>query len=269
MRAVPEPLKVEARVRAVTSDRRSRSQLRQLLAVPRGAETETPAAVELGIRALGGRRLAVRPGTSDLAVLLSTFVGLFQLPPREVAERDLRVIIDLGSNIGSTIAQLAAAFPNARIVGAEPDSENSALCRRNIAAWGHRCELIEAAVWSTDGPVSIRREAGHEDGVRVTESRRSPASGEPIVQGLTLNTLLADLGDPVVDYMKMDIEGAEREVLRRNSRWSSVNSIKVEVHRPYTVHECQADLRALGFATRLDKRHPACVEGSRNRQPAR
>ena len=46
--------------------------------------------------------------------------------------------------------------------------------------------------------------------------------------------------------------------------WTSrVRTIAVEVHEPYTVADCERDLRELGFETRVDPRHWACVEGLR------
>ena len=43
----------------------------------------------------------------------------------------------------------------------------------------------------------------------------------------------------MVDYAKIDIEGAERELLRDNAGWAErVRTVNVEVHEPYTVEEC-------------------------------
>ena len=85
------------------------------------------------------------------------------------------------------------------------------------------------------------------------------------VEALSLNSLLAEEGrDFRVDYMKMDIEGAESEVLRQHTEWADrVDSIKVDVHPPYSVEDCLRDLRALGFEARPDRQHWACVEGVR------
>ncbi|MGH2876326.1 MAG: FkbM family methyltransferase, partial [Solirubrobacteraceae bacterium] len=67
-----------------------------------------------------------------------------------------------------------------------------------------------------------------------------------------------------VDFVKMDIEGAEREVLRQETAWASkVRSIGVEVHPPYTVEQCEHDLRDLGFRTARLVSHEAGVVGDR------
>jgi hypothetical protein len=66
---------------------------------------------------------------------------------------------------------------------------------------------------------------------------------------------LARHGWDEVDFVKMDIEGAEAQVLRRATEWAErVRSIKVEVHRTYSVSDGANDLRALGFETRIDDR---------------
>ena len=44
--------------------------------------------------------------------------------------------------------------------------------------------------------------------------------------------------------------------------------MNVEVHEPYTIEECTEDLRALGFETRVDPRHWACVIGVRTTGPS-
>jgi Methyltransferase FkbM domain len=70
--------------------------------------------------------------------------------------------------------------------------------------------------------------------------------------------------DGLVDYVKVDIEGGERELLQDRTGWASrIRAIKVEVHPPYTCDACEEDLTRLGFETRVDPRHRACVEGVR------
>jgi hypothetical protein len=74
---------------------------------------------------------------------------------------------------------------------------------------------------------------------------------------------LREYGAPV-DYLKVDVQGAERELLRDGAGWSDeVRCVKVELHGDYTVDDCQADLRHLGYITQPDLRHWACVIGVR------
>ena len=82
---------------------------------------------------------------------------------------------------------------------------------------------------------------------------------------ITLNTLLARTGNPPrIDFVKMDIEGTERSVLREKTEWAQrVQCIKAELHRGYTKAECIADLERLGFRAREDMSHNLCVVGDR------
>jgi FkbM family methyltransferase len=166
------------------------------------------------------------------------------------------MIWDLGANIGLTMAHFAYRFPHARIVGVELDARNVALARENIAGWADRCVLIHAAAWSSDGEVRYHGWPGGTSTYMVTAA----AEGTP-VRAVSLATLLREYGGPV-DYLKVDVEGAERELLRDGTAWAGeVRCVKVELHGDYGVDECQADLRRLGYTTRPDPHHWACVIG--------
>ncbi len=200
------------------------------------------AARPIHIAALGGQSVFLRPGTTDSEVALATFVGQFHLPPVDIGRPHL--IWDLGSNIGTTAAHMAYVFPGCKIFGVELDPANAKLADRNIEPWRDRCRLTRAAVWTHEGEVSYDRRAGLEDGARVG------ASGRHAAPALTLNSLLQATGP--ADYVKMDIEGAELEVLRHRTEWAeAVRSISVECHPPYAMEDCARDLRRLGFVTTL------------------
>jgi FkbM family methyltransferase len=231
---------------------------------PRTRWGDDEEAVALRLRPLRGERLWVRPRTADRFALHDTFRGRYHLPPAELTSTRIRRIWDLGSNIGSTVAHLAVLFPDAHITGVEMDGENAELCRRNVARWGGRCEILHAAVWSAPGEVSYRRDVADELSFRVgpLEQQGGETLTVPTVSLAELAERMGDRGE--VDFVKMDIEGAEAQVLREGVGWAEhVRAIKVEVHPPYDVAACVRDLQELGFATRLDDRHWAAVVGLR------
>ena len=217
------------------------------------------------LRELGGRAVAVRPSTSDVDTVWGTFAGRYHRPPAEAEDREVRLIWDLGANIGLTMADLAVRHPQARVIGLEMDAENAALARENTSAWSDRCDVIEAAVWPTDGQLRYVRLAGATAGHHVTGATPADDPAVATTDALSPYSLLALAGAGAeVDYAKIDIEGAEIELLRKNAGWAQrVRTLTVEVHAPYTVEDCEHDLRELGFETRVDPRHWACVIGVR------
>ena len=220
--------------------------------------------VRLRLRPLGGRDVLLRPSTSDADTVWGTFAGHYHLPPPEAGE--LRLIWDLGANIGLTMADMAVRFPAARILGVEIDAENAELARKNLEPWAERCEVVQGGVWPEDGQIMYHRLAGGTSGHHVADvPEGSRTEGVMAAPAVSPATLLSRSGpDAVVDFAKVDIEGAERELLRAATGWAArVRSITVEVHEPYTTTECEADLRALGYQTRVDPRHWACVIGIR------
>lgn len=209
------------------------------------------------VRCLDGASVLCRP-SQDVWTFKYTFVEQFHLPPVELQDR--ATIVDLGSNVGYTVAHLATRYPGARVIGVEMDAANFELAVRNTAHFGERVQLIHAAVWTEDGSISYTGE--DDDAFRVAEcpdesgARRAPA--------MRLITVLDECGVDEVDYLKMDIEGAEAAILADPAEWCSrVRSMKVEIHSPYTAADCRAKLESHGFTCRIDDHHWNCVSAVR------
>jgi FkbM family methyltransferase len=257
--ALPDPVQDAIRLAyvaaRVTADRRSLRTFARLWSAPNGDGFGSVA--RLRVRPLGGREVLIRPGTSDVAIFWDTFARRYHLPPREIGAP--QVIWDLGANIGLTMAYFACRFPQARVLGVELDADNVGLARRNVAAWANRCEVIHAAVWRDDGEIHYRGLPGGTSSYQVT----AEAEGTP-VRAVSIATLLREHSGPV-DYMKVDVEGAERELLQDGTGWSDrVRCVKVELHGDYTTDECEADLRRLGYQTRPHSHRWSYVIGLRS-----
>jgi FkbM family methyltransferase len=200
-----------------------------------------------------GMSVWLRPGTTDVNVLFDTIRG-FHLPPEDL---EPRLILDLGSNIGLTVADLAARYPDATVIGVEPVPASASMARWNTAAYGDRCRIIEAAAWHEDTSLQFEVESGNEYAGRLA------STGTLTVEAVSLRTLLRDV--ETADYVKLDIEGAEEHVLERNADWAEkVRCVKVETHPPYTLDRCADALARLGFRTSLDPDHTLAVIGRRD-----
>ncbi len=210
--------------------------------------------VDVHVRQAGNIALRVRPRTSDAAVLWDTFYEQFHLPPISLPPR--ATILDLGANVGYTAAHFAHLYTDATIIAVELDRSNyeaAALNLRSVSC----CRLVNAAVWSADGTVSYDL-SGLEWGYHVTESSAVATAGR--AAAVTVSTLMAEHGISSIDYVKMDIEGAEWPVLAAGSDWlPKVRAMKVELHPKFnadaTFDNCARVLTSLGFDCRKDDRH--------------
>lgn len=136
------------------------------------------------------------------------------------------VIFDCGSNIGISVLYYKSKYPNAKITAFEPDPNIIQVLRRNIIK--NKVDdvmVIDAAVWTKNGEAQFFCEGA--DGSRLT-----PASvpGTVTVKTVSLNDLI--IGE--IDLLKLDIEGAEYDViLSIAQKLNLIKNIVIEYHLNY------------------------------------
>jgi FkbM family methyltransferase len=164
----------------------------------------------------------VRCRTTDIFVLLEVFADRqYQMP---VGFRPPQVIVDAGANIGLTSLFFVSRYPEARIVAIEPDDENFELLLANTGQY-RNVRALKAALWHEHGNVEL-----HDPGIGKWGLKASPGqSGTADVRTVTMDDLIGEYGR--VDLLKMDIEGAERDVLKHSLSWfDSVGALALEIH---------------------------------------
>ncbi|MGH2550437.1 MAG: FkbM family methyltransferase, partial [Thermomicrobiales bacterium] len=117
-------------------------------------------------------------------------------------------VIDLGANIGLFTIWAARTFPHSRVIAIEPDPDNAALLRRNLALNGieHRVDVMEVAAGAKADTISFI--------TGRAELSRQVFPGDH-VEG-TQETLVIDILPLLAasEIVKIDIEGAEWPILR-------------------------------------------------------
>jgi FkbM family methyltransferase len=220
--------------------------------------------IRLKLRGWGSQCMYIRPRGTDWETLHASLIGKYHRPGDDLP--GVSAILDLGSNIGATVADMAVHYPAARIIGVELDADNVALARRNTEHWVSRVSIVHGAAWSTNGEIAYGGNSG-EWAYRVLPAMDERTASTiidtvPAYSLLTLIDRLAPGGD--VDYVKMDIEGAESFILDAGDDWAPrVRCIKVEVHLPLDVAGCSGKLERLGFTTVIDPEGIPCVTGYR------
>jgi FkbM family methyltransferase len=204
--------------------------------------------VDVRVRQLGGESFRLRPGTSDIYAFGDRFVDFYHLPPPEIRDRELATIVDLGANIGVSLAALAVRYPRARLLGIEADSENAALAEANTAPWRDRCTIVNSACWDREADLVV--EGTEASGYSVREAGPGDPAAVRSVRGRPLDALLPE---GVIDYVVMEVEHTEQRLLNNNTAWAErVRALRVECYPEgeYRLADTVKDLTALGFRAR-------------------
>ena len=166
----------------------------------------------------------------------------FELVAREIFEggeygfacdRADPLILDCGSHIGLSVAWFKQRYPGARIVAFEPDPQSFRLLQGNVAANGFdNVELVNLAVSSRHGTARFYGEFDVADPMSSAHSLREDWGTQRSDRWILVNTVpLADYITGPVDYLKLDIEGMETEVLQSiEPRLHLVGAIGLEFH---------------------------------------
>jgi FkbM family methyltransferase len=176
-----------------------------------------------------GRTHYVRLNSTDPLVWFSVF---HQQDYRLSLPFEPRVIVDAGAYIGLSSVYLAVRYPTARVFAVEPDPDNFALLSTNTQSYP-AIRPIHAALWSEDTRVSVQRQPGEDWGCTVTPCATAgqiPSSPQQ-VSAMTLESLTSRFHITDVDLLKVDVEGAEKEIFARPFPWSDrIGAIAIEVH---------------------------------------
>ena len=135
-------------------------------------------------------------------------------------------ILDCGANIGLSVIYLKRQHPGARIVAFEPDLQNFKTLTKNIESQNWQdIELRNEAIWKENGTLSFKNDGTL--GSKLEASNNGNESGYTTVKTARLKDLLISK----VDFVKLDIEGAEYEVLKDCEDYlSNIEYLFIEFH---------------------------------------
>jgi len=178
--------------------------------------------------------------------------------------KDVTTIVDIGANIGLSVNYWRVCYPNARIIAVEPDRENLYLCRCNALkeADGGVVTFHAACIWRKSGMV-IFDKSGADSDYHIVQEGHSNLLGET-AECLSVPDLFVKAGvEGVVDVLKCDVEGAEKEIFEDCADWiCKVRFLAIEIHHPYTVQELMSALGRGGVYPRMVEEHGAVADGN-------
>ena len=138
-------------------------------------------------------------------------------------------IIDCGSYIGTSILYFKINYPNAIVIGFEPDEKNYSLLKTNLDNWNFSdTEAANAAIWINNESIAFNSAGNMSSRIETTVDEND---SKKIVKCVRLKDLLNE----EVDFLKIDIEGAEFAVLNDCSdNLKNVKNLFVEYHGKYS-----------------------------------
>lgn len=134
------------------------------------------------------------------------------------------LIIDCGANMGLSVYYFSRTYPDSKIIAFEPEPPIFDLLLRNIKTFElSNVSAYQKAVWDSETSLDFYTDYGM--GGSVTNVYKKQKAS------LVQTVRLADYLDQKVDMLKVDIEGAEYQVLIDcAAKLKNVNNLFVEYH---------------------------------------
>lgn len=206
-----------------------------LKAIPRSA------ALPVLQGALRGKKWIVGSGNHGY------WLGTYELEKRRVFESAVNsgsIVFDIGAHVGFyTLLASALVGDRGQVFAFEPTQQNlfylkKHLCLNDVA----NVTVIEAAVSDRCGEVFFAQECNSFTG-------RISTSGHTWVKAVVLDRLVREGGLPAPDYVKVDVEGAERQVLSgaRRILEEAHPTLFLATHGEEVHRECCEFLSSLGY----------------------
>lgn len=176
------------------------------------------------------------------------------------------VILDLGVNIGCTILDFKKEYPLASIIGCEMDADNYKMAIKNCSKYDD-VKLLNVAAWHEDGCVNYFKGIdtySNPDAYSIVKDNINSSSISAAllsVRAVSVNSLIREFSLKEIDYVKMDIEGAELEVIQKNNDWLKiVKQINIEYHTgEVDAKKIMEALIAKGFNPFKGANHPSTI----------
>lgn len=171
------------------------------------------------------RPVFFRPRTSDI----HTFREIFLREEYDITlSNSPQIIIDAGANVGFTTLFLIRKYPRAKIFSLEPDPENYELLKRNTEHYPN-ITILRTALWNKNGFIEVK-DKGY--GIRGFVVEDVNVDSRTAMPSITLPALMDRYNISLIDLLKIDIEGSEKEVFSYEfEKWLPVTKcLVIELH---------------------------------------
>ncbi|MDD2635216.1 MAG: FkbM family methyltransferase [Bacteroidales bacterium] len=186
-------------------------------------------------------KISLRKNSTDYLVFEQIFIGSEYQPIIDYCQNigcKIITMFDLGANIGLSSIYFNQFFPDIHICAVEPYGSNISAMRHNYKLNNLNIFIVQGAVWHNTSNLGISRDFrdGKEWSISVSDS--SPNTD---IQGYTMAQLMEMSNFETIDFLKVDIEGAERFIFDESisdvSFLEKVKIIALEIHDEFGMRE--------------------------------
>jgi FkbM family methyltransferase len=168
---------------------------------------------------------------------------VYDVPGADISS--CRSVLDVGANVGAFALYMASRAPGANIHCLEPETSNFELLQRNLTRAGVRATAHKLAMSASSGIGYLSLQGGS---VEYSLGATGDKSEQVVCVGWDDAIRLAHV--ECFDFVKMDIEGAERDILTSctDAQLRQMRILALEWHHSRSELEGLATrLRGLGF----------------------
>lgn len=162
----------------------------------------------------------------DFHLLREMFVDEQYADARSIKPKP-STILDLGSNIGASIIYFKLLFPDAKVMGVEPNPACHEVLEMNTKQFGDSVRIAKYGIGSETGEADFFL---HPEHWSASVYKRGGSETPVKVKIVSLEKVLSDFGQARVDLLKMDIEGAEYDMLKYHNQKLQAGYLLGELH---------------------------------------
>jgi len=202
----------------------------------------------------GGLRIKVRPNTDDLRIVKSNFVKRNYTKDFVAITRE-SIVVDVGAHIGSFSIMVARSVR--KVLAFEPEPTNYQMLKKNVEI-NHleNMSIFEMAVSGRSGYQDIYTYQGGSSADYSLYERGTTNVKVGRIATISVEEIFKREGLPRIDFLKLDCEGAEHDILKNMSLETAakIMGMAMETHRVPSEFSIDIPLRLreLGFEIEMN-----------------
>lgn len=149
-------------------------------------------------------------------------------------------IIDAGANIGLASLFFLEYFNQPNIICVEPEQKNFSILDFNLNPKYSKIVKVKGAIWNSNSRIKIVKDFRDQQdwSFRVEETTENDS-----IQAFSINQLVKDNNFKIIDILKIDVEGSEKQIF--NPEISNLNFLNITKCIALEIHDefnCREDI---------------------------